>query len=97
IRTNQASIPDFDRFWADGFQDIPQRADEYVFLAEFRADPEAKKHGTPSGRIELYSEKIAGFGYDNCPPHATWLEPSEWLPGPPGYSLHPIPTPPPPP
>jgi biotin/methionine sulfoxide reductase len=48
-------------------------------LANFRADPDANKLATPSGRIELYSEKIAGFGYDNCPPHATWLEPSEWL------------------
>ena len=36
---------------------------------------------TPSGRIELFSEKIAGFGYDNCPPHATWIEPSEWAGG----------------
>ena len=40
--------------------------------------PLANKLTTPSGRIELYSEKIAGFGYDNCPPHATWIEPSEW-------------------
>ena len=79
VRTNQAAIPDFDRFWADGFLEIPQRAEEYTLYADFRADPEHKKLSTPSGRIELYSEKIAGFGYDNCPPHATWIEPSEWL------------------
>ena len=79
VRTNQAAMPDFDRFWADGISEIPQRADEYVLFADFRADPDNKKLGTPSGRIELYSEKIAGFGYDNCPPHATWIEPSEWL------------------
>src|SRR5262249_50053763 len=43
-----------------------------------------------SGRIELYSEKIAGFGYDNCPPHATWIEPSEWHGSPAAeqYPLH---------
>ena len=81
IRTNQASIPDFDQFWADGYLEIPQRAEEFVMFADFRADPEQKKLGTPSGRIELYSEKIAGFGYDNCPPHTTWIEPSEWLGG----------------
>ena len=46
---------------------------------KFRADPAANKLTTPSGRIELFSEKIAGFGYDNCPPHATWIEPSEWV------------------
>ena len=34
---------------------------------------------TPSGRIELYSERIAGFGYDDCPPHPAWIEPAEWL------------------
>jgi biotin/methionine sulfoxide reductase len=79
VRTNQAAIPDFDRFWADGFLEIPQRAEEYTLFADFRADPDSKRLGTPSGRIELYSEKIAGFAYDNCPPHATWIEPSEWL------------------
>jgi biotin/methionine sulfoxide reductase len=79
VRTNQAAIPDFDRFWADGFLEIPRGADEYVMFANFRADPERNKLSTPSGRIELFSEKIAGFGYDNCPPHATWIEPSEWL------------------
>jgi biotin/methionine sulfoxide reductase len=29
----------------------------------------------------LYSEKIAAFGYDDCPPHPTWIEPWEWLGG----------------
>ena len=77
-RSNAASIPDFDRFWADGYLEIPKGADEYVMLDKFRADPAAHKLTTPSGRIELYSERIAGFGYDNCPPHATWIEPSEW-------------------
>jgi biotin/methionine sulfoxide reductase len=79
IRSNAASIPEFDRFWADGFLEIPKGADEYVMFDKFRADPAANKLTTPSGRIELYSEKIAGFGYDNCPPHPTWIEPSEWL------------------
>jgi biotin/methionine sulfoxide reductase len=79
IRTNQAAIPDFDRFWTDGYFEIPRGADEYVMFDKFRADPAEHKLTTPSGRIELYSEKIAGFGYDNCPPHATWIEPSEWL------------------
>ena len=81
LRTNAASIPDFDRFWADGYLEIPKGADEYVMFDKFRAAPDAHKLTTPSGRIELYSEKIAGFGYDNCPPHATWIEPSEWYGG----------------
>jgi biotin/methionine sulfoxide reductase len=90
IRSNAASIPDFDRFWADGFLEIPKGADEYVMLDKFRADPVANKLTTPSGRIELYSEKIAAFGYDNCPPHPTWIEPSEWSGSPTAekYPLH---------
>jgi biotin/methionine sulfoxide reductase len=80
-RTNRAAIPDFDRFWAEGFVEIPQKAEDYVLLGEFRADPDAHRLATPSGRIELYSERIAAFGYDDCPPHATWLEPAEWLGG----------------
>ena len=88
VRTNQAAIPDFDRFWSDGYLEIPQRAEEYTLFADFRADPDNKKLGTPSGRIELFSERIAGFGYDNCPPHATWIEPSEWLGAQSDYPLH---------
>ena len=34
---------------------------------------------TPSGRIEIFSDRIAGFGYDDCPGHPAWLEPAEWL------------------
>ncbi len=79
VRSNAAAIPDFDRFWQDGFLEIPPGADEYVLFSSFRADPERNRVATPSGRIELYSEKIAGFGYDNCPPHPSWIEPSEWL------------------
>ena len=78
-RTNQAAIPDFDGFRKEGFVEIPRRADEYVFLSDFRADPDQHRLATPSGRIELYSERVAGFGYDDCPPHPTWLEPYEWL------------------
>ncbi len=79
LRTNQAAIPDFDGFWREGFLEIPRRGEDYVMFAEFRADPGKHRLATPSGRIELYSERIAGFGYDDCPPHATWLEPAEWL------------------
>lgn len=81
LRTNQAAVPDFEAFWNEGFLEIPRGSDEYVMFEKFRADPVANKLTTPSGRIELFSEKIASFGYDNCPPHATWIEPSEWVGG----------------
>lgn len=81
VRTNQAAIPAFDRFWQQGWFEIPQRAEEYVLFSDFRADPQQHKLATPSGRIELFSERIAQFSYDDCPPHPTWLPPAEWLGG----------------
>jgi biotin/methionine sulfoxide reductase len=50
-------------------------------LAAFRADPVANRLETPSGRIELWSETIAGFGLDDCPGMPVWREPVEWLGG----------------
>ena len=44
----------------------------------FRADPQANPLKTPSGKIEIYSERIASFQYADCPPHPMWLEPDEW-------------------
>src|SRR5439155_26980510 len=88
LRTNQAATPDFDGFWKDGFLEIPRRADDYVMFADFRAEPEQHRLATPSGKIELYSEKIASFGYDDCPGHATWLAPAEWLGD--GARAHPL-------
>lgn len=72
-------MPDFDTFWEQGFAEIPAPADDFILFQGFRADPLAHPLRTPSGRIELYSEAIAGFGYDDCPGHPAWLEPAEWL------------------
>ena len=54
---------------------------EQIFLAEFRADPDANPLPTPSGRIELFSDTIDGYCYDDCPGHPVWLEPYERLGG----------------
>ncbi len=78
---NALALPDFDTFWKTGYLEIPAVADEYVLFADFRTDTERHKLRTPSGKIELYSDRIAGFGYEDCPPHAAWIEPSEWLGG----------------
>jgi biotin/methionine sulfoxide reductase len=80
-RSNVAALPDFADFWRDGWLEILPRSEEYILFDDFRADPAKHRLGTPSGRIELYSERIAGFGYDDCPPHPKWLEPAEWLGG----------------
>ena len=47
-------------------------------FAAFRADPGAAPLATPSGRIELFSETVHGYGYDDCPGHPVWIAASEW-------------------
>ena len=47
--------------------ELPGRADDQVLFAAFRADPEGHPLRTPTGRIELLSETIAAFGYDDAP------------------------------
>ncbi len=71
--------PGFDEFWRAGHFEFPPPEDPPVLFSEFRADPEGNPLKTPSGRIELFSETIDGFGYDDCPGHPVWLEPGEWL------------------
>ena len=39
--------------------------------------PTAHPLPTPSGRIEIFSATIAGFGYADCPGHPVWLPPRE--------------------
>jgi biotin/methionine sulfoxide reductase len=73
------ALPDFDRFWQDGFVEVPEPDEDLVLMDSFRRNPEAHRLATPSGRIELFSETVAGFGYDDCPGHATWIPPAEWL------------------
>ena len=48
-------------------------------FADFRRDPDAHPLKTPSGRIEIFSETVAGFAYEDCPGHPVWLAPPEWL------------------
>ena len=76
-------VPGHAAFLSAGQWRIPPLAGEGapspVMLADFRRDPQASPLETPSGRIELFSQTIAGFDYQDCPGHASWLEPVEWL------------------
>lgn len=71
-------VPPFDVFWEEGYLEQHWSDDHEVLFASFRADPEDAPLATPSGRIEIFSETIDGFGYADCPGHATWFEPTEW-------------------
>ena len=72
-------LPDFDAFWQNGHVVLPEAERPSILLEGYRRDPEKEALKTPSGRIEIFSERIASFGYDDCPGHPVWLEPGEWL------------------
>ncbi|MBT6273215.1 MAG: molybdopterin-dependent oxidoreductase, partial [Chromatiales bacterium] len=82
FRTSNNQAPTLEEFRATGtlYHDMaPMGATKQVFLENFRHDPQTNPLPSPSGRIELYSETIANYGYDDCPPHPSWLEPYERL------------------
>jgi biotin/methionine sulfoxide reductase len=82
-------LPPFDEFWRTGYLRLPDVDERLVMFGGFRADPEANRLGTESGRIELFSEAIASFGYDDCLGHPAWFEPREW-PGSPATAEFPL-------
>jgi biotin/methionine sulfoxide reductase len=73
------ALPDFDQFWDQGMFRFPDPDRPFVWLGDYRTDPQAHALPTPSGRIEIWSKTIEEFGYEDCPPHPTWIEPFEWL------------------
>jgi biotin/methionine sulfoxide reductase len=83
------TLPGFDDFWTGDPIDLrPQLPDLVATFESFRADPLDNPLKTPSGRFQLYSEKIAGFGYDDCVGHAAWFDKTEWLGAADRYPLH---------
>ena len=68
-----AEAPDFDEFWEKGELTLPTHTWDGGIVRAFRSDPVTAPLPTPSGRIEIVSAKIAGFGYADCPGHPTWL------------------------
>jgi biotin/methionine sulfoxide reductase len=73
------AFPPFADFWTSEYLEIPVPDPGQVLHSEFRNDPGASPLSTPSGRIEIFSQAIDSFGYEDCPGHAVWLEPREWL------------------
>ncbi len=67
--------PDFPQFWEMGELVLPTLPWEGGILREFRHNPEIAPLPTPSGKIEITSATIAGFGYPDCPAHPAWLPP----------------------
>ncbi|MEM9628180.1 MAG: molybdopterin-dependent oxidoreductase [Pseudomonadota bacterium] len=66
------SLPAWRDFLEGDLIEFDDPAPDNVFLSAFREDPARHPLPTPSGRIELASDVIAGFGYDDCPGHPAW-------------------------
>ena len=76
------TLPPFEEFWGGEQLCFKDQVQEQEFILEaFRRDPVAHPLPTPSGRIELFSETIASFGYEDCPGHPVWHDKEEWLGG----------------
>ena len=73
------ALPAFEAFWRGGPVVLPEPAPGPPLLSRFVRDPAAHPLATPSGRIEIFSARVAGYGYPDCPGHPAWLEPQEWL------------------
>ncbi len=79
VSSDGIEMPSLDKLRQKGWHEVPPPAKPNVMLEAFRADPTANPLRTPSGRIEIFSETVASFGYADCPGHPAWLEPLEWL------------------
>lgn len=71
--------PEFDQFWQRGFVEIPQGDKLFIFMEEFRRDPQANPIKTDSGKIELFCKTIADYQLDDFAGHPQWQPPKEWL------------------
>ena len=79
-RASGITLPPFDEFWSGEQIDFSEQVSDSQFTLEaFREDPDKNSLKTPSGKIELFSETIDSFGYDDCRGHPTWFDKVEWL------------------
>lgn len=69
-------FPEFAEFWRQGYLRLPDIEPGIVMFQGLRQGAAALP--TPSGKIELFSETIHAFGYEDCLGHPAWYEPREW-------------------
>lgn len=80
-RKNRVIMPKFETFWEENkpitFK-ANEKAKKWVRYEAFRNDPLLNPLGTPSGKIEIYSDVIAKMNYDDCKGYPSWMEPEEF-------------------
>ncbi len=63
-RKKHASMPPFAEFWKQGLVRVQIPNNHGIALRAFREDPEKNKLNTPSGKVEIYSERLAKISAD---------------------------------
>ncbi|MFZ7158233.1 trimethylamine-N-oxide reductase TorA [Avibacterium gallinarum] len=80
-RKNRVLMPKFEKFWQENkpltFK-ASEKAKKWVRYEAFRNDPLLNPLGTPSGKIEIYSDVVAKMNYDDCKGYPSWMEPAEF-------------------
>jgi biotin/methionine sulfoxide reductase len=77
VETIGHSAPSFDEFWESGQLELPVTQPNGGVIRSFRRNPTASPLKTPSGRVELFSTTIDGFGYPDCVGHPAWYPPTD--------------------
>lgn len=75
------ALPTFEEFWRKGvvFYPVDEASKHFVAFEDFRNDPVHHPLRTESGKIQIFSPKIASYGYDDCRGYPSYFEPSESL------------------
>jgi biotin/methionine sulfoxide reductase len=81
-------LPEFDKFWEDGFFEVPIKKTKKIMFKEFRDNPKINALNTPSGKIEITSNTIKNYNLKDCKGYPTWIEPYEWLGRKENFPLH---------
>ena len=69
-RARPVALPPFDMFWQSNNYvrfPVPEANKQWVRFADYRDNPLLNPLGTPSGKIEIYSDAIAKMHYEDCP------------------------------
>lgn len=71
---DKVTVPDWDSLKAQNYVKLPLESEDAIPVpfAAFYDDPQGAPLATPSGKIEVFSETIAGFGYEKVAGHPVW-------------------------
>ena len=81
-------LPEFNKFWEEGFFEIPIEKTKKIMFKNFRDNPVKNPLNTPSGKIQITSNTIKNYNLKDCKGHPTWSEPYEWLGNKDNFPLH---------